>query len=197
VRQSMLQSALIHKRQGRVDQAIAGFKAIVAQYPTMDGSRDALAGLESIYVEKGQVSEYEAYVRSLQFVDPSTLDLDEKYFRSAEKLYFDEKCPQAIGAFGDYLNKYPNGAYSLNALFYRGRLQLPREAKDEAALPDLEAVIARERHNFMESALYGASDILFRDQRWEGALEYYRKLEPVASRPSRTCSPPRWGRCAA
>lgn len=185
VRQSMLQSALIHKRQGRVDQAIAGFKAIVAQYPTMDGSRDALAGLESIYVEKGQVSEYEAYVRSLQFVDPSTLDLDEKYFRSAEKLYFDEKCPQAIGAFGDYLNKYPNGAYSLNALFYRGDCNY-RAANYEAALPDLEAVIARNGTDFMESALYGASDILYRDKRWEGALEYYRKLEPVASFPGNT-----------
>ncbi len=56
VRQAMLQMALIHKRQGRVDQAIAGFKAIVTEYPTMDGSRDALAGLESIYVEQGRVA---------------------------------------------------------------------------------------------------------------------------------------------
>ena len=53
-------------------------------------------------------------------MDPATLDLDEKYYRSAEKLYFDEKCPQAIGAFGDYLNKYPNGAFALNAQYYRG-----------------------------------------------------------------------------
>jgi tetratricopeptide (TPR) repeat protein len=56
----------------------------------------------------------------------------------------------------------------------------------EAALPDLEAVIARNGTHFMESALYGASDILFRDKRWEGALEYYRKLEPVASFPGNT-----------
>jgi TolA-binding protein len=185
VRQSMLQRALIHKRQGRTDEAIAGFKAIVAQYPTMDGSRDALAGLESIHVEQGRVSEYEAYVRSLQFVDPGTLDLDEKYYRSAEKLYFDEKCPEAIGAFGDYLNKYPKGAYSLNAHFYRGDCNY-RAANYEAALPDLEAVIARNGTDFMESALYGASDILFRDKRWEGALEYFRKLEPVATFPGNT-----------
>ncbi len=185
VRQSMLQSALIHKRQGRVDEAIAGFKAIVEQYPTMDGSRDALAGLESIYVEKGQVGEYETYVRTLKFVDPATLDLDEKYYRSAEKLYFDDKCPQAIGAFGDYLNKYPNGGFALNALFYRGDCNY-RAGNYEQALPDLEAVIARNGSDFMESALFGASDILFRDERWEGALEHYRRLETVASFPQNT-----------
>jgi TolA-binding protein len=185
VRQSMLQQALIHKRQGRTDDAIAGFKAIVAHYPTMDGSRDALAGLESIFVEQGRVGEYEAYVRSLQFVDPATLDLDEKYYRSAEKLYFDEKCPQAIGAFGDYLNKYPKGAFSLNAVFYRGDCHY-RAADYEAALPDLEAVIARNGTDFMESALYGASDILFRDRRWEGALDHFRRLEPIATFPGNT-----------
>lgn len=185
VRQSMLQMALIHKRQGREDAAIAGFKAIVEKYPTMDGSRDALAGLEAIYVEQGRVAEYEAYVRDLTFVDPSTLDLDEKYYRSAEKLYFEEKCPQAIGAFGDYLSKYPNGAYSLNALFYRGDCHY-RANEFEQALPDLEAVIARNAPDFMESALFGASDILYREKRWEGALDHFRALETRASSPQNT-----------
>jgi TolA-binding protein len=185
VRQSMLQIALINKRQGRVEDAIAGFKAIVAQYPTMDGARDALAGLESIYVEQGRVSEYESYVRSLQFVDPATLDLDEKYYRSAERLYFDEQCPQAIGALGDYLNKYPKGAYALNALFYRGDCHY-RAGQYEQALPDLQAVIQQNGAEFMESALFGASDILFRDKRWEGALDLFTRLEAVASFPQNT-----------
>ena len=103
VRQSMLQSALIDKRQGRTDKALDGFKAVVAKYPTMDGSRDALAGIESIYSQQGNVAAYEDYVKSLSFVDPASLDLDEKYFRSAEQLYFAEKCDQAVGAFRDYL----------------------------------------------------------------------------------------------
>lgn len=182
VRQSMLQSALIHKRKGDAERALTEFKAIVAQYPTMDGARDALAGIEVIYVEQGRVDLYEQYVSTLKFVDPSTLDLDEKYYRSAEKLYFDERCEQAIGALGDYLNKYPNGAYALNALFYKGDCEY-RTGRYQQALPDLEAVIARKAPQFMESALFGASDILFRDERWEGALTYFKELESVASFP--------------
>ncbi|MBK6543442.1 MAG: tetratricopeptide repeat protein [Flavobacteriales bacterium] len=182
VRQSMLQTALVRKRQGDAPRALEEFKAIVAQYPTVEGSRDALAGIESIYVEQGKVGEYETYLRSLSFVDPTTLDLDEKYYRSAEALYFDEKCDKAIGAFGDYLAKYPNGAFATNARFYRGDCAF--HAKQyEVALPDLEAVIASGTQDFLESALFGASDILFRDHRWEGALEHYTKLEQVAAIP--------------
>ncbi|MDQ3099745.1 MAG: tetratricopeptide repeat protein, partial [Bacteroidota bacterium] len=182
VRQSMLQTALIHKRQGNADKALQEFKEIVAKYPTMDGSRDALAGIEAIYVEQGRVGEYEKYVRSLSFVDPSMLDLDEKYYRSAEQLYFDDKCPQAIGAFGDYLTKFPTGSYSMNALFYRGDCQY-RGGNYAQALPDLEAVIDRNGAQFLESALFGASDILYRDKRWEGALDHFKGLEKVASSP--------------
>lgn len=182
VRQSMLQIALIHKRQGKADQALEEFKAIVAKYPTMDGARDALAGIESIYVEQGRVGEYEAYVRALAFVDPATLDLDEKYYRSAFDLYSAGKCEQAIGAFGDYLAKYPNGAHALSALFYKGDCEYHAGQNDQA-LADLEQVIARNATGFMESALVGASDILFKEGRWEGALDRFRQLEQVASLP--------------
>ena len=182
VRLSMLQSAAIHKRKGSTAQAIEQLKAIVTKYPTLDGSRDALAALENIYVEQGKVGEYETYLRSLSFVDPASLDLDEKYYRSAEQLYFDEKCPQAIGAFGDYLAKYPQGAFALNAQYYRGDC-LYRAAKYAQALPDLEAVIKGNGDQFMESALFGASDILYRDKRWEGALPYFVQLAAVASFP--------------
>ncbi len=182
IRQSMLQTALIHKRQGQVDKALEEFKALVAKYPTMDGSRDALAGIESIYVEKGQVGDYETYVKSLSFVDPSTLDLDEKYYRSAEQLYFAEKCDVAVGAFQDYLAKYPRGAYTLNALFYSADC-LYRAKNDAEALPKFEEVIARDAGQFMEPSLYAASDILYRDKRWEGALDDFKLLETKAATP--------------
>lgn len=182
VQQSMLQMALIHNRQGDPNKALEAFKAIVTKYPTMDGSKEALSGIEAIYVEQGRVAEYEAYIKTLKFVDPSTLGLDEKYYRSAEILYFEEKCTQAIQAFGDYLNKYPKGAYALNAQFYRGDCNY-RQGKFDQALPDLEAVIKGNAAQFLESALFGASDILFKDKRWAGALDYFRQLETVASFP--------------
>lgn len=182
MRQAMLQVALIHKRQGDAEKALEEFKAIVAKYPTMDGARDALAGIEAIYVEQGRVGEYEAYVRTLKFVDPASLDLDEKYYRSAETLYFAENCDQAIGAFGDYLAKYPNGAFALNAYFYRGDCAY-RAQRYAQALPDLEEVIRRNGVQFLESALFGAADILYRDKRWEGALDHFKQLEQVAAIP--------------
>lgn len=182
VRPAMLQIALIHRRQGNTTKALEQFKAIVAKYPTLDGAREALAGIESIYIQEGRVGEYEAYVRTLSFVDPASLDLDEKYFRSAEELYFNERCAQAIGVLGDYLAKYPNGAYALNARFYRGDC-LYRAGELDQALPDLEAVVAGNLPQFLESALFGAADISFKQQRWQGAMEHFARLEQVAAYP--------------
>ncbi len=182
VRQSMLQVALIHRRQGDANKALEQFKAIVAKYPTMDGAKDALAGIEAIYVEQGRVADYEAYVRTLKFVDPATLEFDEKYFRSAEALYMDGKCSQAIGALGDYLAKYPTGSYAINARFYRGDCHYRANQYDQA-LPDLEAVVSANAAQFLESALFGASDIHYRQKRWEGALGHFARLEEVASFP--------------
>lgn len=182
MRLSMLQIALIHERQGQTDKAIEEFKAVIAKYPTVEGSREALAGLESIYVEKGRVAEYESYVSTLDFVDPSTLDLDEKYYRSAEQLYMAEKCDVAVGAFADYLAKYPRGAFTLNALFYSADC-LYRAKKDQDALLKFEEVIARDAGQFLEPSLFAASDIQFRAQKWEGALGHFERLENVASTP--------------
>lgn len=182
VRQSMLQIALIDKRQGRTREALDGFKAVVAKYPTMDGSREALAGIESIYSQQGNVAAYEEYVRSLSFVDAASLDLDEKYYRSAEQLYFDEKCEPAIGAFRDYLNKYPQGAFAVNAEYYAADCLL-RSGKTAQALPGLEKVIARGEGQFLEPALAAASQILFQDKRYDAALDYFTRLAQTAALP--------------
>lgn len=182
VRQSMLQSALIDKRQGRTTKALDGFKAVVAKYPTMDGSRDALAGIESIYSQQGNVAAYEDYVKSLSFVDAASLDLDEKYFRSAEQLYFAEKCDQAVGAFRDYLSKYPRGAYAVNAEFYAADC-LYRSKKQAESLPGFEKVIAAGEGQFLEPSLAAASQILFQDERWAAALDYFTQLAQTAALP--------------
>ncbi|MFT3883896.1 MAG: tetratricopeptide repeat protein [Flavobacteriales bacterium] len=182
IRQSLLQSALIHKRMGKTDQALTEFKDIVTKYPTMDGSREALAGIESIYVEQGKVAEYESYVRSLSFVDQGSLDLDEKYYRSAEQFYNDGNCDKAVGSFQDYLAKYPSGAYALNARFYASDC-LYRAKKYAEALPGFEAVVKQGAAQFLEPSLFAASDILYRDKRWEGARDYFALLEQTASMP--------------
>lgn len=182
VRQSMLQSALIDTRQGRTDKAMEGFKAVVAKYPTMDGSREALAGIESIYSQQGNMAGYESYMKTLSFVDPASLDLDEKYFRSAEQLYFAEKCDQAIGAFRDYLAKYPNGAYAINAEFHVADC-LYKAKKFAEALPGFEKVATAGTGEFLEPSLVAASEILYKDKRWEGALDYFTQLAQTASLP--------------
>lgn len=184
VQKSMLQVALIHKRQGDNETALQEFKAIVSKYPTRGASADALASIEAIYVETGRVAEWESYFRGLSFVNQSEAEakLDENYYRSAEQLYFDDKCDQAIGAFGSYLVKYPTGANATKAHFYKGDCHY-KAAQYSEALTDLEEVVKVEGNENMEKALFYTSDILYRDKRWEGALEHLVRLERISTYP--------------
>ena len=54
------------------------------------------------------------------------------------------------------------------------------------ALPRFEQVIARNPGQFLEPSLVAASDILYREQRWEGALAWFERLENVATTPQNT-----------
>lgn len=182
-RNSMLQLGLIEKRQGNDEAALAMFKKIVEQYPTVEGSKDALASLESIYVETGRVNELDGYLATLTFIDPSTIDLDEKYYRAAETKYFAEDCVGARHAFSEYLDKYPVGAYALNAHYYRGDCAYKSDDL-EAALNDLSLVIEQPGNPFMEQALVGVSTINFNDGAFEAALSNYISLEKVAEFPT-------------
>lgn len=182
-RNSMLQLGLIEKRQGNDEAALAMFKKIVEQYPTVEGSKDALASMRSIYVETGNVAGYQEYVSGLTFIDPATIDLDEDYYRAAETKYFAEDCIGARNAFSEYLDKYPVGAYALNAHYYRGDCAYKSEDL-EAALNDLSFVIEQSGNPFMEQALVGVSTINFNDGAFEAALSNYISLEKVAEFPT-------------
>jgi TolA-binding protein len=185
VRDAMLQGALILKRSGRTDEALERFKAIVAKYTTVEGSQEALAAIKAIHMERGTMAEYEAYMRGLSFIDPSTLDLDTEYYRSAEALYMGGDCAKAINALTDYLNKYPRGAYSTTAYFYRGDC-LYRTGDFARSLPDLEEVIRRNEGAYLENAYSGASELAYKEGRYQAALDYYEGLGRHASTPQNT-----------
>jgi len=142
-----------------------------------------LASIESIYVETGRVSEYDTYLNGLSFVDPSTIDLDENYYRAAEQKYFADDLAGARIAFSEYLDKYPVGAYALNAHYYRGDCAF-RVEDFEAALNDLSNVIEQPGNPFMEPALVGVASINFKDEAYQAALSNYITLEKVAEVPS-------------
>lgn len=178
-RKGSLLTGLILYRQQKFDEAINVFKKVASEYPNYDDAREAIARAEDIYVEQGRMEEYNEWVQSLKFYNVSASALDSTNFRSVEKIYREKDCEQAKTAFKNYLAKFENALFFIEANYYLADCYY-KDGDYANALEYYTAVINRPLNKFTESSLVAASHINYNNKNYTLALEQYRKLEKVA-----------------
>jgi TolA-binding protein len=180
VRESLVQLGLIHYNQNENDEAMKYFKRTIAEYPGTPESKNALTGLKNIYVDMNKVDEYFTYVNGLgDFARVSMSEQDSLTYISAEKVYMKQDCENALEFFNDYLQKFRNGNFAVNAHFYMADCY-NRQENYNKALEHYKYVIDKPQNAFTEQALSAYSDILYDRENFEKALEAYKNLEKVA-----------------
>jgi TolA-binding protein len=178
VKSAMLKKGLILFNRNEDNAALEAFKQVIRQYPGTAESQEALAGIRNIYVSMDRVDEYVAYSQNLGFADVSVAEQDSLSYYAAENRYMQGDCQNAIASFNNYLDKFPNGIFALNAHFYRSEC-LFRFDDFRRALEGYRQVIARPRSKFTENALSRASFISYKEGEYGQAYEYFRQLEEV------------------
>jgi TolA-binding protein len=179
VKSAMLKTGLIHYNNNEDDRALQVFKKVVSDYPGSPESQEALGTIRNIYVSLDQVDEYVRYSSNLGFADVTTAQQDSLSYVAAESRYMQGDCENAIRSFANYLERFPNGIFSLNAHFYRSECEFRRNNFNQA-MAGYREVIARPKSKFSENALSRASQIEFRQGNYEQALAYFISLEEVA-----------------
>ena len=101
------------------DKSITYYKRTVVEHPKTEASREALIALREIYVSSGRADEFIAFTESQDGISISASMQDSLLFKSAEELYLIGDCERAIPSLGNYLNKFPQGYFSLEANYYR------------------------------------------------------------------------------
>ena len=94
-------------------------------------------------------------------------------------LYTQGKCEDAARDFDNYLDKFPNAIFLVNANYYKSDC-LFRAKKYDDALPGYEIVIGQPRNAFTEKALLNAAYINFVQKQYERAYAQYDVLEKNA-----------------
>ncbi|PLX07332.1 MAG: hypothetical protein C0596_10310 [Marinilabiliales bacterium] len=82
-----------------------------------------------------------------------------------------------------YLTKFPNGNYFIEANYFKAELHFYFEEKD-AALVCYRVVADASRGSYTEESTIKAASILFDNEDWENAFDYYQKLYPLAENKS-------------
>lgn len=179
VKSAMLKSGLIHFNNNEDARALEVFKRVVNSYPGTAESQEALVSIRNIYVSLDQVEEFVRFSQGLGFANVTIAQQDSLTYMAAENRYMQGDCQNASRSFGSYLERFPNGIFTLNAHFYRAECDF-RNRDFTQALLGYRQVIARPRSKFTENALLRASQIEFAQNNFDAANNYYSQLEQIA-----------------
>jgi TolA-binding protein len=161
-------------------EAIKQYNTLIAQYPNSQEASDALDNVKVIYIEQGKPDEYAAFMRKAG--KPISVDTEDSLtYAAAENQYVSGNTSAALNAFGNYLQKFPDGVYAIDASFYRGEIY--NSKKDwKNALAGYEPVAANAPNKYAEKAILSAARIYFFELKdYAKAENYFRQLNQEAS----------------
>ena len=180
VRKSLLQLGLIEYNAERNTSAIEIYKKVVADFPGTQEAKSALTGIKNIYVEMNDIDSYLKYSETLgDFANVSSSEKDSLLYYAGENLYTKGDCKKANDNFKKYLEKYPEGNFTVNANFYKGECSL-KSGETNDALNSFNFVIHKPYNNFTEPSLLEASKLNFDQKNFSAALLNFQKLDSIA-----------------
>lgn len=178
VSRSMLKKGLIYYNTDQDEKALTTLKQVVADYRGTEESKEALVALKNVFVSLDRVPEFFTYVTGLG--ENLTDDVqDSLTWIALENKYMNNDCKGAVKGFGDYLNRFPNGQFVMDAHFYRSECLYAAGDKSEA-LPGYLFIADKPASKFLETALLKGAEISMEQKNFNEAIRLYQRLEDVA-----------------
>lgn len=180
VSSAILRQGLVYYNAGDNIKAIERFKKVVYDYPGTDDAIQAVQNARIAYNESGQAAEFANWVRTVDFVDISTAELESDAYEIADKLLAQGKKVEAFKGFKDYLKQYPNGTFAFKANFNVAEI-LFADGKTSEAKTHYQTIISKSKNEYTEPSLVRLSTIALIEKRDEESIAFLKQLDQVAS----------------
>lgn len=177
--EALLKLGVAYYNLNNSQAALAQYKKLVSQYPNSPEASDGLDNVKTIYVEDGKPDEYASFMRDAG--KPLSISTEDSLtFVSAENQLGASNSTAALNGFNNYIQKFPSGAYIIDAQYYRAGLY--SEKNDwKNALPGYEFVARNAPNKFAERSILEAARIYFFDVKdYAKAETYYTQLNTEA-----------------
>lgn len=177
--QAYLKLGLAHYNLNNNNDALAIYKKLIELYPNSQEAEDALVNIRGIYLDEGNADAYAGYMR--QIGRPLSVSTEDSLsWNSAVGHYDNGDTHAALTAFNNYLQKFPTGAYALDAHFYRASIYNDRKDWTNA-ISSYVFVAERAPNKYAERAILQAARINFFElKNYPRAEQYYEQLKQVA-----------------
>jgi TolA-binding protein len=174
-----LKLGLAHYNLDNANDALKNFRYVVDNYPNTVTAEDALDNIRTIMLEQGMTDDYADYMRSIG--RPLTANAEDSLtYYAAESLYDEQKINEALVAFNNYVQRFPNGRHVLEAHF--NRAEIYNMKKDwPNAMSAYDQVSAMAPNQYAERAAVQAARISFFELKdYAVAERNYMTLKNVA-----------------
>ena len=184
-RKAAAEIGLLYYQDNDYAKAIEAYTYVVKRYPGSEEARLAVRDLKSIYVETNRVDQFAQLMAEL----PGGLrfeagEQDSLTYVAADRLYMKGDAASAQTSFEQYLQKYPDGAFSLD-VHYRLCVLAKQRGDEEGVLSHAGKLLEYPDNPYSEEALLLHAEVLFNRKQYEQALADYRQLQTKATTPER------------
>ncbi len=178
--QAYLRLGICYYNLNNTGEALNQYKTLINQYPNSDEAADALDDVKTISVETGKPNEYVDFMKKAG--KPLSMNTEDSLtFSAAEVQYENGNTTAALISFNNYLQKFPDGVYTVDANFYRGEIYNSKSDWNNA-LNGYEAVAAEAPNKYAEKAVLASARInFFEIKNYAKAETYYGQLKQITS----------------
>ena len=160
--------------------ALTAYQKLIQLYPQSAEAAEALGSIKDIYVEEGKPDEYIELMRQ-NGVNVSVTEADSLSYTSAYLKYEINDCAAAINGFNNYLSKYANGSYAIEANYFKAECY--QRSKDWTnALAGYDYVNSRGVSRYFEKASLEAARISYFELKdYTASKKYFESLRKNAA----------------
>ncbi|WP_303228433.1 tetratricopeptide repeat protein, partial [Parabacteroides goldsteinii] len=182
-RKAGIQLGLLYFNDNQPEKAATAYKQVISNYPGSEEARVALQDLKSVYIDLNDINSYANYVNSLGGnVRLEVSEQDSLTYIAAEKLFNRGNNEEARRSLINYLQTFPEGAFSSNANYYLGSIAFSKKEYDEA-LQRFKSVIESGDTKFLEESVARTAEMQYLTQDFPAALESFKRLQIIAENP--------------
>ncbi len=182
VNAAYLKLGLLYYNSGDKLNAISQYKNVFKNNPSKEESEAALKAIEEIYVaDLGKPDDYFKFLETIPGYQVRSDAKDSLTFRVAQVQFENGNYDKAISGYTDYLQKYPKGGYTLQAIYNRGESYLIQK-NYSFALKDYEQIVNLGQNTYLVKSLEKAAIISYNHASdFNKAFDMYSRMEEIAS----------------
>jgi TolA-binding protein len=173
---ALLRSGLANSNLGNNAEALNKYNALLKKYPNSVEAQEALENAKSIYVEEGRSADYVNFAKGMGIAISASQE-DQLAYQEAEVQFNNGNFSVAQLKFEDYLKRFPEGKYALEANFYKSEMYASQKNWAKA-ISGYQIVADKAPNKFAEKSILQAARINFFNLKdYAGAEVYYAKLK--------------------